>query len=92
MTETEIEKRGGGVVLSDSPALHSSLTVSPVFILFVGGGEARCSAFTHTRHAHTQWQDNIQTQTHIHRYTHSTETAMTRFHRHIHHAQRYLIH
>lgn len=44
MTETEIEKRGGSsggdVLLADSPALHSSLTVSPMFILFVGGGEA----------------------------------------------------
>lgn len=31
-----------GGVLADSPALHGSLTVSPVFILFVGGGEACC--------------------------------------------------
>ncbi len=64
MTETEMEKRGGGVLLADSPALHSSLTVSPMFILFVGAGEARCSALTHTHtHTHTS-TDNANANTH----------------------------
>ena len=41
-------------VLADSPALHSSLTVSPVFILFVGGGEAPVQlSHTYTGHTHT---------------------------------------
>ncbi len=62
MTETEIEKRGGGVVLADSPALHSSLTVSPMFILFVGAGEAHCSTCTLT-HTHSSKT--------IHRCTHA---------------------
>lgn len=57
MTETKIEKGvrkvcvcecAGGGVLADSPALHGSLTVSPMFILFVGGGVACCSVVTHT--------------------------------------------
>lgn len=62
-------------VLADSPALHGSLTVSPVFILFVGGGEACCSAFTLNKrtHTHTDRVDNLQM------YTQSTETVMTTF-------------
>lgn len=71
MTETKIEKGvrkvcvcecAGGGVLADSPALHGSLTVSPMFILFVGGGVACCSVVTHT-----QLQNNMQVHMHIHR-------------------------
>lgn len=82
MTETERQKRGKrGVcvcwgVLADSPALHGSLTVSPVFILFVGGGEACCSAFTQNKHTRTHREDNLQ---YMQSDRYRTATVMTSF-------------
>lgn len=78
MTETEIENGYAYVcegVLADSPAFHGSLTVSPVFIFFVGGIEACCLTFTQNKPS-----DTAESSTHTHAYTYTH----THTHKHTH--------
>lgn len=51
-------------MLADSLALHGTLTVSPMFILFAGGGAARCSALTQTQQRDMQMHMHIDIEKH----------------------------